>query len=621
MNNRIKELEKEISEAANAYYNGSEIISDDEYDALVYELNNLDPHNLLLTKVGSEPVSEWKKEKHLFSLGSLSKVNAPNEMENWINSHLANKEVLVSDKLDGLSIGCQYENGKLVKAILRGNGYEGENILVNILKMHGVVKYISNFTGVLRGEIILTKSNHQDYFPSYSNPRNAASGICRRFDGQGCEHLSILFYQVLGTQDFLTEEEQFTFLKKAGCKVPNYKLCKTANDVSLLWQDYQDNIRKTLDYEIDGLVVACNNLDFQKSLGEVSLRPKGKISFKFANQFVRTTVKDITWSVGASGRITPVCWVEPVNLLGSTVEKASVYNSAYIQKLGLDIGADVLICKANEVIPRIEKVVKSTGKIADIPNRCPECNSVLITDGEYLQCDNSNRCLSQIVGRLSNWIKELNILEWGDSLLTKLVESGKVTTVADLYHLSVDELSSIDRMGVRSAKKCFDNLWKVNEIPLDLFIGALSIPLIGSSTIRQIMNYGFDTLEVLLDLDCDDLFKVPGIGFAKAHSLYNGLKKSNDIICKILDSGIKIKTKVIGKLTGKKICFTGTMVNKRQVLEKMASDNGAEVKGSVGKDLSFLVINDLASTSSKAVSARKFGIRLISEDEFLEFIK
>lgn len=617
-NNRIKELENKINQSQIAYYNGSSIIDDDEYDALIYELSVLDPKNKLLAIIGAEPTNEWKKEKHLFPLGSLNKVNMPSDMSEWISHNLLDKRVLVAEKLDGLSIGCQYDNGKLTKSILRGGGLEGEDILINVLKMYGCVKNIPGFTGVLRGEIVLTKTNHKNYFETYANPRNAASGLCRRLDGEGCEHLTLMFYQVLG-KEFDTEKDQFGWLEKSGCIVPNYKVC-SSNEVNELWKQYQDTKRDLLDYEIDGLVVSCDDIAFQQSMGETNLKPKGKLAFKFANQFIKTTVKEITWAPGNSGRITPICWVEPVSLLGSTISKASIYNVAYIEKLGIDVGAEVLICKAGEIIPRIEKVVKSTGTITQIITNCPECNSILKMDGENLMCPNTQFCRAQIIGRIANYIKELNLLEWGSSLIEKLVDSGKVVTVADLYKLTVADLANLDRMGERSAQKAYDILWANTEIPLDILLGALSIQMIGGTTIRAIMDAGYYTIDKIVALTAADFEKVSGVGPTKAKFLADGLKSNKQVIAELLSNGIKIKEKVMGKLSGKSFCFTGTMINKRAVLEQMVVDEGGAVK-SAGKSLHYLVIADPSSQTTKAQKARAFGTSLISEEDFLNMVK
>lgn len=622
MKNKIFELENKIKKAQDAYYNGSEIMSDDEYDALIYELGLLNPKSKLLAQVGADPTEEWKKEKHLTPLGSLNKVNYPHEMEKWISEALDNKKVLVVEKLDGLSIGLQFENSKIIKACLRGNGYEGENILTNVLKMKGLISTLKqSFSGTVRGEIVLLKSDHQKHFPNYSNPRNASSGICRKLDGIGVEHLTLMMYDVMGDVDFFSEEDKFSFLKKNGFIIPNYQLCSSSKQVNVLWQQYQDKIRDTLDYEIDGLVVSCNDMAIQQSLGETNLRSKGKMAFKFANQFIKTTANNITWSVGNSGRIVPICWFDKVNLLGSDIEKASVYNVAYINQLQLDIGAEILVCKANEIIPRVEKVIKPTGTTAIPPSKCPECNHSIKKEGEYLVCPNRETCPAQIVGRIKNWVSELNILELGDTLIEKLVDKELVFYVSDLYTLTVDQLADLDRMGEKSAKNVYNSLWSHNPVPLELFLGGLSIPMIGSSTIKLIMEAGHDNLDAILKLSQSDIENIKGIGPIKAQSLYQGLKDNKDIIQALQDNGLKIKDKIIGKLTGKTLCFTGTMTNKRAVLEQMVVDSGGTVKSSVGKGLSYLVINDVNSTSSKAVAARKLGTVLVSEDDFLQMIK
>jgi DNA ligase (NAD+) len=617
---RVKELTEQIIKASEAYYNNASILDDDEFDALIYELSNLDPKNSLLVKVGAEPVAEWKKAKHLTVLGSLNKVNTPNEMTKWIADTANNHSVIVVEKMDGLSIGLQYQQGKLVVSSLRGNGLEGENILVNVLKMKGCVKTIPNFTGTIRGEIILTKVDHEAFFTDYKNPRNASSGLCRRLDGEGCEHLTLVCYQVIGdgSQDeFSSEQEMFLFLTNNGFITPNHKFCKTAQEVNDMWQEYQDTMRTSLGYEIDGLVISINDIASQRSLGNGSNnRPRGKVAFKFSNQFVKTTVKEVRYECGHSGRITPVCWVEPVFLLGSTVQKASVYNADYIEKLGLDVGAEVLICKAGEIIPRIERVVKGTGTIAKVPSSCPSCGQPTEMDGKHLICPNLD-CPDRVLGRIHNWVNELNLLEWGSSLLEKLVKTGKVTTIADLYTLTIEDLASIERMGKKSATKCHDILWANTEVDLAVFIGGLSIPLIGQSTVKAVMLAGYDTLGKIKAMSVSDLESVSGLGPSRAKSLADGLKRYSNVIEQLLTSGVTIKEKVMGNLSGMSFVFTGTMHNKRAILEQIVTDGGGENKSGVSKGVTHLVMAKPDSTSKKAVKAKELDTLLISESDFL----
>lgn len=623
MSNRIQELESKIFQARTNYYNHQPTVSDKVYDAWVDELRVLDPTNKAVTAIGAPVVpSEWKKAKHQIPMGSLDKVNVPNELSKWVKDMAGNEKLFVTEKLDGLSIEVIYENGSLHQAITRGDGETGEDVTVNVVKMGGVHSHLkNNFTGSLRGEIIMTKSNHKNHFADKANPRNAASGTCKRLDGIGVDKLDIIFYQVLGDVDFKTEVDQFNWLKNHGCHVPNFWLFANDDEVNDHWRDYQDTEREKLDYDIDGLVIRVNDMAKQMALGDKDMRPKGAIAFKFDNEARESVIRDITWQVGNSGRLTPVATVDPVVLVGATVTRASIYNLAYIEDLALDVGATVLVARANDVIPRIEELIKGTGKTAKPPSRCPECNGLTTMQGENLVCTNTAKCPAQIIGRIKNWVKELNILEWGDTLVERLVESGKVKTVADLYTLTVDDLASIDRMGKKSAQKCYDTLWAGAEIPLEVFLGGLSIPMIGQSTIKAIMNAGCDTLEKFGQLSSVHFEQVPGVGPTKARSLARGLQDYKDVILAILDNGVKIKLRAVGNMTGASVCFTGSMKNKRPVLEKMAADAGADIKGSVGKGLTYLVIADPNSSSSKAVAARKLGTKLISEEEFLDLVK
>lgn len=620
--NRIKELEKSILQARIDYYNNQPTVSDRVFDAWLDELKVLDPTNKAITNVGAPVNSEWKKAKHQIPMGSLDKVNTPDELSKWVDDRSANEELFVTEKLDGLSIELVYDEGKLVQAITRGDGETGEDITVNVEKMGGVLKQIkTNFSGSLRGEIIMKKSIHQKYFADKANPRNAASGVSKRLDSVGSEHLDILFYQVLGDIDFQTELEQFKWLTRHHLNTPNYWTMSDAKEVNKFWRSYQDINRDKLDYDIDGLVVRLNDLVKQAALGDKDMRPKGAIAFKFDNEARESTIKDIVWQVGNSGRLTPVAIIDPVQLVGATVTKASIYNMSYIEELKLDVGAKVIVVRANDVIPRIEELVKGTGKIASPPSECPVCKGKTEMVGENLTCTNTDTCPAQVVGRIKNWIKELNLLEWGDTLVERLVETGKVTNVADLYKLTVDDLANIERMGEKSAKKCFNLLWANAEIPLEVFIGALSIEMIGKSSIKLIMENGCDTLEKFGQLKAEHFEQVPGIGPIKAKSLENGLKKNQQLILDLLDNGVKIKSIVIGKLTGKSFAITGSLSIKRAEVEKMITDNGGTVKSSVGKGLNYLIIADPQSTSSKAQSARKLGTILIDEKQFLEMIE
>ncbi len=626
--NRIKELEGLITQARHDYYNGVPTVLDEVYDAWVDELSELKADSPAVTAVGSAPVSEWKKAEHGIPMGSLNKVNTLDEMTGWIVATLGQgttESLIVTEKLDGISLHVRYEKGAFIQGITRGDGIVGEDITPNVAKMKGIqLRVKGNFTGAIRAEVILTKEDHQKHFPDYANPRNAASGIAKRYDGKGCEHLTVLCYRVAEGMDFEQEGAQFEWLQQMGFLVPNWYVTamvpgvKTPQD---LWIEYQQSKRAELPYEIDGLVVGVNVLAKQLALGAKDDRPRGVIAFKFAPVTRETVLKRIDWQVGGTGRITPVAAFDPVPLLGAMVSNASLYNLKYIQELKLDIGARIIVARANDVIPRVVSARTVPGTVAKAPESCPVCGHPTQREGEYVVCPNVAGCPAQLVGRLKRYVKSLDIKEWGDTLLEKLVEAKLVADVADLYRLTVEALADIERMGEKSAQNVLKTLHGCNPIPLENLLGALSIPLCAASTIRMVMDAGFETWEHIQGATRAHFETVPGLGPVKAAALADWVAgPGRPLMQALLDVGVQVKGPVKGVLTGKTLCFTGTMKHKRGVLEQMAKDAGGAVKASVTKDLSFLVLADPQSSSSKAQAARKNGTACISEDDFLQMV-
>ena len=620
---RIVELEKLIGEARDAYYNKTALIPDETYDAWVDELSELDAINRVIISVGAPPVSEWLKVKHDNPMGSLNKVNALEEMTDWVNTYAPGESLLVTEKLDGISIHVRFHGGKLTQAITRGDGHTGEDITRNVSKMKGIPEKLPKRTTCsLRGEIVLLKSDHQAWFKDdYANTRNAASGIAKRYDGRGCEHLTVMFYQVTDGVSFATEEEQFRFLQELGLTTPWWTLSgmwmgvKTPHDI---WVDYQQSKRDRLDYEIDGLVIRLNDLAKQMGLGEKDLRPKGAVAFKFAPITRESILTGITPQTGGTGRITPVANFNPVNLMGAMVTNSSLYNWKYIRDLGLDVGARILVARANDVIPRVVALVRGTGTVAQPPTNCPSCGAGVVQDGEYHVCPNHEGCSAQVVGRVAQWIASLNILEWGDVLLEKLVSTGLVKSIPDLYRLTEDQVAGLDRMGPKVAQKVIGLLHEKKELPLEVFLGSLSIPNVATSTVKMAMDAGYDDIQKLRGASLEQLGEVSGLGPIKASTLHKWLKEQGGVVEELAAVGVTIKAKVQGKLTGLTFCFTGSMKHKRPELEAMVTANGGEVKSSVTKKLKYLVLADTSTT--KAAAARKNGTKCLTEDEFLGLV-
>ena len=623
---RILELEGLIQQARHTYYNSEQAdVADDVYDAWVDELSLLKHDSPAVTGVGAAPVSGWVKAPHSIAMGSLSKINSLEELTSWVMSTGSAKSamLLVTEKLDGISIAVEYVGGVFSRAITRGDGLVGEDISVNVAKMQGVLGRLpQEFTGVLRGEIILTKSDHVEHFAQYANPRNAASGIARRYDGQGCERLTILFYQVADGVDFVRDDEQFTWLANMGLRVPNWYVTAMVPGVRTphdLWLEYQQYKRAELDYEIDGLVVRVNDLASQLALGEVDSRPKGAVAFKFAPMTRESVLRGIEWQVGATGRITPVAVFDPVRVLGAEVTNASLYNVAYINSLGIDVGAKILVARAQDVIPRVVSVRLATGTVAQPPVLCPCCAAPVEMDGEYLVCLNV-RCLAQVSGRIRRYIQTLDVKEWGETLVEKLVEMGLVRDVADLYGLTAEQLTEIDGMGVKSAAKVIKTLRGRRVVPLDTLLGALSIPLCGPSTIRLAMDAGLDTLDALRAASVERLQSVEGVGPARALALHGWLSGYGDLVDKLLAAGVEIEAKREGRLNGATVCFTGSSQRPRAELEALVKQAGGGIKATVGRKLTYLVLADPNSNSSKAQAARKNGTTCLSEKDLLKII-
>lgn len=619
---RIAELEEKLKTASFDYYNDSPSVSDEVYDAWRDELKGLQSDNAAVTAVGAPVASEWVKVKHLVPMGSLDKVQTPGELTDWVialgKDWGCDGPFLVTEKLDGISVSLRYDQkGQINQALTRGDGVIGEDITSNVRRMKNVPASVAVGDLLVRGEIVLLKDDHKAHFPDKANPRNAASGTAKRLDGTGSEHLSVIVYQIVEGVNSTTEEEQFQTLTKLGFVCPRWQTSKTSAEVITIWQEYASRIRDSLPYEIDGLVVRVNDLADQVAMGDTHNRPLGATAFKFTPAGRETVATDCIWQVGGTGRMTPVAVFDPVNLVGAEVTRASLYNIAYIEEIGFDVGATILVVRANDVIPRVSQVIKGTGTVAKAPTHCPACGAETARDGEYVICPNTGGCPAQVVGRIKQWIGELNILEWGETLIQRLVDEGLVTTAADLYKLKKERVAALERMGERSAEKVLETLWASTPIALENFLGALSIPLCATSIIRLVIDAGYDSLEKIQRMTYAELLAIQGLGPKRADAIHDGLRKNKPLIDELLAAGVAIKVRAQGTLTGKSVCFTGKSVRKRGELEQMVVAAGGTVKGSVGRGLTYLVMADANSTSTKAQAARKNGTTCLSEEDFV----
>lgn len=634
----FKKLLDDIDKHDDAYYNRNErIVSDEEYDGLKDHLRTLAKEFApkdgskadekisirledALSRVGAPPPldGKWKKYQHEVPMGSLNKVNIPEELEDWYKKCGGAGKLFITEKLDGISVSLKYDNGVLITGATRGDGDTGEDITRNVKKMKGVIhKLNEDFTGHIRGEIVLCHTDWKEHMPEMANPRNAASGVAKRVDGHKAQHLTVLAYTIEG-KDFPTEYDAFKGMQAMGFQTPRFTR-GSLQDGKDAWQKYMDETRKLLDYDIDGLVIRINDRAQQFALGEENHRPKGAIAFKFEAPEARTIVRNIVVQVGDTGQLTPVAEFDEVELLGAKVKRASLHNFSLVKQLGVHVGATILVERANDVIPYVKKVVNKVEEYFGIPKKCPACDTNTVQVGEYVICPNKSECPPQVLGRLNKWIKEHGILEWGESILTKLIDAGKVKDVYDLYTLKIEDITSLERMGEKGATKLLAELDKYREVPLEKFLGGLCIDGVATSTAKSIIDAGHDTLDDVLSMSVDVLENIPGFGEKRAQAFHEGLIENANRIESILKSGVSIKDRVKGSLTGKSIAITGSTNKPRKELIKFIESCGGDYKKSVGKGCTYLVIDNENSTSSKAQAARKLGITLISEEKLFEY--
>ncbi len=631
---RIDELCALIKKYQDSYYNGEAEIEDAEFDKLWDELKSLDPENPILKKVGADS-GNFEKAAHVMPMGSQEKAADPDQFLAWAAKHVY-PEYLVEYKLDGASLELQYQKGRLVRAVTRGDGSVGDDITANAKKMKGVQSRLEkspNFTGGVRGEVIMTHSVHKKYFSDKANCRNAANGLMKRKDGEKSEFLCLITYDALATDGhnpFNDEEEKIAWLVKNGFDTVPLKICKSAEEVI----DYRAAVMETrpsLEYDIDGLVVkerAINLDDASRA------RPDRQIAFKFSLEEAVSVVREVEWSENGA-TYTPVAIFDPVPLAGTTVRRASLANPDTLRKLGVQIGSHVVVVKRGEIIPKIVGLVPHDDdakncKPIEFPKKCSVCGSALLDTPSRLYCPNKN-CSKRVLHQIFKWIECSDIRDLGDALVNALFNDKKLSSISDIYSLDEATLTPYF-LNQESLAKEKDSLGAKNVVAsikahaalsLEQFVAGFDIEGIGESMVEKVSAAGFDTLEKLLAATAADFENVYGFAEITAATLKEGLAENASEMRSLVASGaVTIKEKKGGSLYGKSFCFTGELKTmKRADAEALVKKNGGSAKSSVTKDLTYLVTNDKESGSGKNAKAAKFGIPIINEEEFLLLVK
>jgi len=542
-------------------------------------------------------------------MGSQGKVSTPNEFKKWAENRGYNT-FLIQYKLDGISLELQYKSGVFQCGVTRGNGIVGDDVSINVMKMKGFVPRLSTrFTGGIRAEVVLFHDLFEKKYSDKQNCRNTAAGLVRRKDGIGCEDLNLIFYDAISLSDdvsFISEIQKLKWMKSENLPTIKTKTVKTVQEVIDVREDVMNNIRDSLEYDIDGLVIKGKEIDLEDMK---RAKPMKQVAFKFQAEEIESTLINVEWTISGHN-YTPVAIIEPVRLMGTTVSRASLANPNLIKDMGIKIGAEVIVTKRGDIIPKIERVVKIPQDAKDIiiPNICEECNEA---------------CPKRYFQRLVRWINILGVKHFSEKLMLRpLFKTGKVKQIADLYQLNISDLSQFEGVKETSAKKALDNLFAVKEISLAKFIGGFNIENIAELSVKKVVDAGYDTLEKIKSSNIEQLTMIDGYAEITAENLLNGINKFYPQMLEVLNTNkiSIIKSVRDGKLNGLTFCFTGKLNEiSRSEAEDLVLKLGGEPKKSVIKNLSYLVTNETTPTS-KYLKAQEQGTKIITENEFLQMI-
>lgn len=622
MSQRVNELERLIAHHQERYYNGDPEISDAEFDLIWDELRRLDPDSPALQRVGQDRADGYPKREHVIVMGSQDKAADPDAFLKWAE-RVGHQELIVQHKMDGASLELQYVDGRFRYGVTRGDGRVGDDITPNVRRMRGLVLELPGaFTGAVRGEVLLSRRTHREKYADKANPRNAANGLMKRKDGAGAEDLEIVCYDAVeSTRDdfFAREQDKLLWLAECGFHVVPYRTFATAEEVVAYRAEIAAQ-REALPFDIDGLVVKGQEIDPDDAR---RARPERQIAFKFELEEAASTLREVIWSPSGS-LYTPIGVIDPVRLAGTTVKRANLVNPRLIREMELRIGSRVAVTKRGEIIPKIERVLENPPDAPEIelPGVCERCGSDLVDEGTRLYCPNQ-ACPKRSYYRIRKWLDVMDIRDFGDAILTKLFDAGRVTEIADLYSLTADELASFDRMGETLASKLVRNLASVSEVPLAKFVAGFNIEGVGTLIIDKAVAAGYDTLDALLAATPEELAEVNGIGEITGRTIAEGLAQLEPRMRALLATGrVSIASPSGGSLRGASFCFTGSLARMtRAAAQDRVREAGGTVTSSVTKDLTYLVTNDPESGSNKNRKAREYGVQIITEDAFLALLE
>ena len=660
---RIEQLRRELHEHNYRYYvQNQPSISDYDFDQLMHELQDLEARhpemadaNSPTQRVGSDLQSEFRQVAHKYPMLSLANTYSEQDVRDWYDSvskGLAGEpfEVCCEMKYDGLSISLTYVDGRLVQAVTRGDGVQGDDVTQNVRTIRAIPLVLSENTGYprefeIRGEILMPWASFERLNaereaaeePLFANPRNAASGTLKSLDSRvvAQRQLDAYLYYLLGEE--LPAEGHYENLEAArqwGFKISEgMKKAHTVDEV-MDFINYWDTERKNLPVATDGIVLKVNSLRQQRSLGFTAKSPRWAIAYKFKAERACTELLEVTYQVGRTGAVTPVANMAPVQLAGTTVRRATLNNEDFIRSFDLHIGDHVYVEKGGEIIPKIVGVDIDQRPIiaqqVQFIKRCPECGTPLVRyEGEAAwYCPNDAGCPPQIKGRIEHFIarKAMNIDSLGPETVDEYFRRGLIHNVADLYDIDVQQING-DGSRTKSAQRIVNGIQQSKQVPFERVVFALGIRFVGETSARLLARH-FKSMDALMSAGLEDLQEVEGIGEVMAKSIisYFHNEQNHEIVERLRAYGLQFELSTLNaqlstKLEGQSVVISGVFAHhSRDEYKLIIEQNGGKNVGSISGKTSFILAGENMGPS-KLEKANKLGIRIVSEDEFLELIK
>ncbi len=659
---RIIELREELREHNYKYYVlDAPVISDYEFDMKLQELVILESEhpewfdpNSPSQRVGGEVTKKFNTVTHKNRMYSLDNSYSREEVLDWqkrVQKLLGREDVEYTCELkyDGASINLSYEEGKLVRAVTRGDGFKGDDVTANVKTIRTlplVLKDTETGTFDIRGEIILPlegflKMNRERVEAGedpYRNPRNTASGSLKLQDSSEVSDrpLDCLLFQVVSDQlPIRTHYGNLKYASEQGFKVPDtIKLCKTVDEI-FEFLTYWDKQRQELPYETDGVVIKVNSLDFQEELGYTSKSPRWALAYKFKAEQVKTKLNSVSYQVGRTGAITPVANLEPVELAGTIVKRASLHNADQIEKLDLRLGDEVYVEKGGEIIPKIvgvDLLARSEGALPiEYITECPDCQTILVRkegDAKHF-CPNEFGCPTQITGRIQHYVsrKAMDIDGLGLESVELLYRNHLIRNYADLYELTEEDIIPLERMAEKSAQNMIQGIRNSTQVPFEKVLFALGIRFVGETVAKKLARH-YRSIDQLMQATFEELTHVDEIGDKIARSIIDffSLESNRELVSRLKSYGVQmaLNEEELGAQTdtlqGRVFVVSGVFeVMSRNELKKSIEDNGGKVTGSISKKTSYVIAGDNMGPSKK-VKAENLGIPIISEQDYLVMI-